>query len=315
MHGADSAPATVKAVRSLLQMPQVIWDSQESEHQLLHHLRFSIEYLRRARLIDSEGRPLNLFGVAAHLYYTEPSNLAVVTLLRSGVIHEICSNKSTIEAKQNLIILFCHFFGRRELPPIYTSKENLEAILRMTKSASKVILPSLHERARTVLLEHNEQILEIFAAYASTFAIHNSNHLGDDDELPMSKLKYTSSRVGVGGLFQQYLEQNYTPVVVRSQFVANSGHGDVFHSVSELAATSRSGIHLNEHATPSMERFIASREGHKGGFALNAYIYDFYMHGQVTTLAAANGIRKGDIWWSLCLSSLCHLLKPFSGTC
>jgi hypothetical protein len=296
MHGGDSAPAIVKAVKSLLQMPQVIWDSQEGEHQLLHHLRFSIEYLQRARLVDGEGRPMNLFGIAAHLYYTEPSNLALVTLLRAGVIHEICSDKSRIRAKRNLIILFCHLFGRRELPSIYTSKENLEAILRMTKSASKVILPPLNDKARTALSKHEKQILEIFTSYASTFATHNSDHLGEDDELPLSKLKYAGSEDGVGDAFQRYLEQCSTPVVVRSLFVANSGHGDVFHSISELAATSRSGIYFNEHATPSMERFIASREERKGGFALNAYIYDFYMHGQVSTLAAANGIRRGDVW-------------------
>jgi len=296
MHGADSAPATVKAVRSLLQMPQVIWDSQEGEHQLLHHLRFSIEYLRRARLVDVEGRPMNLFGIAAHLYYTEPSNLALVTLLRSGVVHKICLDKSMINAKQNLLIFFCHLFGRRELPPIYTSKENLEAILRKTKSASKVILPPLDQKARTVLLEHEKQILEIFTSYASTFAAHNAAHLEANDELPLSKLKYTGSKNGVGGAFKQYLEQSSTPAVVRSLFVANSGHGDVFKSISELAATSRSGINFNEHATPSMERFIISREGYKQKFALNAYIYDFYMHGQVSTLAAANGIRRGDVW-------------------
>jgi hypothetical protein len=296
MHGADLAPVTVKAVRSLLQMPQVIWDSQEGEHQLLHHLRFSIEYLRRARLIDGEGRPMNLFGIAAHLYYTEPSNLALVTLLRAGVIHEICSNKSMIQAKHNLLTLFCHLFGRRELPSVYTSKENLKAILRLTKSASKVILPPLDPRARAVLADHEKQILEIFTSYASAFTAHNSAHLEEDYELPLSKLKYAGSGEGVGGEFQRYLEQNSTPVVVRSPFVANSGHGDVFHSISELAATSRSGINLNEHATPTMERFIVSREGHKSGFALNAYILDFYMHGQVTTLAAANGIRRGDIW-------------------
>jgi len=296
MHGADSAPTTVKSVRSLLQMPQVIWDSQEGEHQLLHHLRFSIEYLRRARLVDGEGRPMNLFGVAAHLYYTEPSNLALVALLRAGVIHDICSNKSMIQAKQDLIILLCHLFGRRELPSIYTSKEHLEKILRLTKSASKVVLPPLNHKARTVLSEHEKEILEIFTSYASTFTTHNLPRLGEDDELPLSKLKYAKPGNEVTGIFQQYLEQNSTPVVIRSLFVANSGHGDVFHSVSELAATARSGISLNEHAIPSLEHLVASREGYKGGFALNAYIYDFYIHGQVSTLATANGIRRGDIW-------------------
>lgn len=296
MHGADPAETTVRAVRSLLQMPQVIWDSQKGEHQLLHHLRFSIEYLRRARLVDGEGRPMNLFGIAAHLYYTEPSNLALVTLLRAGVIHEICSNKSMIRAKQDLLILFCHLFGRRELPSIYTSKEHLEKILRLTKSASKVILPSLNQKAQTVLSKHEKQILEIFTSYASTFATHNLTHLGEDDTLPLSRLKYPGSGDEVGGTFQQYLEQNTSPVVVRSLFVANSGHGDVFRSISELAATSRSGIYLNEHAIPSMKHLFVSREGDSGNFALNAYIYDFYMHGQLSTLAAANCIRKGDIW-------------------
>jgi len=250
-------------------------------------------------LVDGEGRPMNLFGIAAHLYYTEPSNLALVTLIRAGVIHEICSNKSIIQAKQNLIILLSHLFGRRELPPTYTSKESLEAILRLTKSASKVILPPLDHKARAALVEHEEQILRVFTSYASTFAAHNATHLGEEDELPLSKVKYAGSREGIGGAFQRNLEQNSTPVVVRSLFVANSGHGDVFHSISELAATSRSGIYFNEHATPSMERFIASREGNKGGFAPNAYIYDFYMHGQVSTLAAANGIRRGDVWYLL----------------
>lgn len=296
MHGADSAPVTVKAVRSFLEMPQIIWDSGEGKYQLLHHLRFSIEYLQRARLVDGKGRPMNLFGIAAHLYCTEPSNLALVTLLRAGVVHEICLNKSMIQAKRNLLILFCHLFGRRELPPIYTSKENLEEILRMTKSASKVILPDLNNKTRTVLSEHEKQILDIFTSYAFAFATHNSTNLGEDDELPLSKLRYTGSRDGVGGAFEQYLEQSTIPVVVRSLFVANSGHGDVFCSISELAATSRSGIHFNEHAIPSMERFIVSRKNHKRGFALNAYIYDFYIHGQVSTLAAANGIRRGDIW-------------------
>lgn len=291
MHGADSAPATVKAVRSLLQMPQVVLGSQEGEHQLLHHLRFSIEYLQRARLIDGEGRPMNLFGVAAHLYYTEPSNLALVTLIRAGVIHEICS-KSMIQAKQNLIILFCHLFGRRELPVTYTTKEKLEATLRLTKSPSKVFLSPLNSKAQTALEQHENEILKIFTSYASTFATHNSAQLGEDDMLPLSKLKYAGSGEGVGGAFKQYLEENSTPVVIRSLFVANSGHGDVFHSISELAATSRSGIYINEHMTPSMERFIS----YKGGFVLNAYIYDFYMHGQVSTLATANGIRRGDVW-------------------
>ncbi|KAL0566330.1 hypothetical protein V5O48_015688 [Marasmius crinis-equi] len=32
---------------------------------------------------------------------------------------------------------------------------------------------------------------------------------------------------------------------------------------------------------------------------LNAYLFDFYTHGQVSTLSAANGIRRGDVWYLL----------------
>ena len=276
-------------------MPQVIWDSQEGEPQLLHHMRFSIEYLRCARLIDGEGRPMNLFAVAAHLYYTEPSNLALIALLRAGVIHKICSNQSIIMAKQNLLILFCHLFGRRDLPPMYTSKESLKALLRQMKSPSKVILPPLDDRAQSVLMDHEKEILGIFTSYAFTFANHNSKYLGEDNELPLSKLKFAGSEGGVEGELQQYLEECSKPVIVRSSFVASSGHGDVFESISELAATARSGIYINEHATPSMERFSPGQHG----FELNAYVYDFYMHGQVSTLAAVNGIRPGDVWYEL----------------
>jgi hypothetical protein len=71
--GSDNAPVAVKAVRSLLALPQISVASSAGRLQVLHHLRFSIDYLRRSRLLDEHGVPLNLYGLAAHLYYTEPS--------------------------------------------------------------------------------------------------------------------------------------------------------------------------------------------------------------------------------------------------
>ena len=34
-------------------------------------------------------------------------------------------------------------------------------------------------------------------------------------------------------------------------------------------------------------------------FGLNAYLLDFYTHGQATALSSANGIRRGDVWYAL----------------
>jgi hypothetical protein len=293
IEGSGSAPVAVKAVKSLLTLPQIVWGSKQGEHQFLHHVRFSIEYLRRARLLDYQGKPMNLFGIAAHLYYTEPSNLALVALLRAGVLHKICGNRSTITAKQDFIILMAHLFGRRYLPRVYTTDENLKEIIR--KSASKVILPKLNPRARKVLLTHENEILRIFESYALTYAEQNADQLGPDDELPLSKLRYSGTPSS--GTFRQHLHETRTPVVARSVFVANSGHGDAFESVSELARTTRTGLHLNEHAIPSMAGITALPGGGDDVFELNAYLYDFYMHGQVVTLARANGIRRGDVWY------------------
>jgi hypothetical protein len=71
--GSDDAPVAVKAIRSLLTLPQISVSSNSGRDQILHHLRFSIDYLRRSKLLDANGAPLNLYGIAAHLYYTEPA--------------------------------------------------------------------------------------------------------------------------------------------------------------------------------------------------------------------------------------------------
>ncbi|KIY45566.1 hypothetical protein FISHEDRAFT_76421 [Fistulina hepatica ATCC 64428] len=53
-----------------------------------------------------------------------------------------------------------------------------------------------------------------------------------------------------------------------------------------------------------MNRFIAY--GGSGlEHALNSYIYDFYMNGQVEPLTKANGIKRGDIWYLLQDFDLC----------
>jgi hypothetical protein len=73
--GSNNTPVAVRAIKSLLTLPQISVSSEGGRQQLLHHLRFSIDYLRRAKLVDAQGVPLNLYGIAAHLYYTEPSQV------------------------------------------------------------------------------------------------------------------------------------------------------------------------------------------------------------------------------------------------
>ena len=68
LHGSNNAEVCVKAIKSMVSLPHLVIKSPIGREQLLHHLRFSIEYLRRSHLIDQTGRPLNLFSLASHLY-------------------------------------------------------------------------------------------------------------------------------------------------------------------------------------------------------------------------------------------------------
>lgn len=300
LEGSNNADVTVKAIQSLLKLPQISFSSEAGQHQLLHHLRFSIDYLRRSRLLDREGRPMNLFGIAAHLYHTDPSNLALVALLRNGVLHKICNQSSVINAKRDFIILMAHLFGRKYLPEPYTTDENIKLIIK--NSPSIVVLPPLPKAAREVLVEHDQEILRIFTGYALTYATQYRDKLGPDNQMPLRQYQYSGDPTitSTSTLIRMYLKDTATSVVARSTFVANSGHTDSFQTIEELTRTCRSGLHLNENAIPSMSRIIATPiQASEGTFALNAYLLDFYMHGQVSALATANGIRRGDVWYLL----------------
>ncbi|KAH7883469.1 hypothetical protein F5I97DRAFT_1931024 [Phlebopus sp. FC_14] len=300
LDGSGYAPSAVNAVQRLFRLPRISLGSEEGNHQLLHHLRFSIDYLRRARLLDEHGRPFNLFGIAAHLYYTEPSNLALLALLRNGVLHRICSQPSLIQAKRDFILLMSHLFGRRYLPSSYLKSGNMAEIIK--QSASMVVLPPFSEDARRVLEEHDREILRIFTGYALTYSSQHSAELGPDTMLPLSKRNVSGVPTTTNDstpLFFSHLKETAIRVVARSLFAANSGHDDQFDSIAHLARTARRGLSLNEHAIPSLAHITAPMGDSPGQFALNAYILDFYTHGQVPPLSVANAIRRGDVWFVL----------------
>lgn len=295
LEGSSYAPAAVKSVQRLFHLPMISIRSEDGKYQLLHHLRFTIDYLRRARLLDEHGRPFNLFGIAGQLYYTEPSNLALVALIRNGILHKICSQPSMIQAKRNFIILMSHLFARRYLPRSYLNSKQVATTIK--KSSSMVILPPLPDDARHVLEQHNYEILRIFTGHAVTYATKHQNDLGPGSRLPLSNKEIARTPLveESAAEFYAHLQMTAIKAVVRSLFVANSGHDDRFQNVSELARTARLGLSLQEHAIPSFTHIVSPTND----FVLNAYIVDFFTHGQVRPLSEANAIRRGDVWFVL----------------
>ncbi|EIN08256.1 P-loop containing nucleoside triphosphate hydrolase protein [Punctularia strigosozonata HHB-11173 SS5] len=293
--GSGHAEVAVKSVRALLRLPQITVKSDSGHQQVLHHVRFSIDYLRRSGLLEEDGTPMNLYSAAAHLYHTEPSNFALVVLLRAGVFHRICHDMPSVAAKREIILILCHLFQRRYLPRTFASEQYFKEIT--TKYPSVVKLPPLPEHARAVLVDHDQEILRVFKSYAMTYAEQHAQELSQEQCLPLSKQQFAVSD-DLKSAFVRSLRETRIRSIVRSPFVCNSGHGDDFRTVPELTATASRGLHLNADAIPSMSDFTRlPREGYE--YALNAHIYDFYVHGQDETLVRANKIRRGDLWYIL----------------
>ncbi|KAJ7595304.1 hypothetical protein C8J56DRAFT_1115054 [Mycena floridula] len=129
------------------------------------------------------------------------------------------------------------------------------------------------------------------------YVTEHADELGQDCLLSLTKLDFSGTRASTVSRFQKYLHESRVKFATRSAFVANSGHTDDFAAIEELTRTARNGLHLNGHVVPSFAHLTEAGEGE--GHALNAYLFDFYVHGQVASLTNANGIRRGDLWYLL----------------
>jgi ATP-dependent RNA helicase DDX60 len=284
--------------------------------QMAHTFRFSLEYLQRAGLVhvDSSGEmaPNDLAAFVAHLFFMEPSNFAFVSLLvaEDGLLfRRMC--KPGPQRDEKVLSVLCHLFGRKLLP------KNLAAWARRrdsTSGPSTVLLPDLScigdcvetagrdqgvlegELVQRLLQQSNDEALRLLVAYCSCFAAVHGDQLGDDDTLPVTACRPSAtvpageaSEASAGLLVCPDLERLVLPRRVRSIFVALSGHGDRFGSVRELCATLRAGLYLDPQMLPLFELYDAD-------MPLNAYLLDFFKHGQWTALVRYNKIRQEVLW-------------------
>ncbi|KAH8433897.1 putative DEAD/DEAH box helicase [Aspergillus melleus] len=284
---SGQSPFAIQAVNSILSCPRIYLGGPEAKHTVLHHLRFSIEYLRRNHLLDWSGSPLNFAGTISHLYYTENSSFAFHALLSKGYFHELCEDvdRSPEVVTRTLMLVMAHIFGRHYLPR--KTIENHKSVVK--HSPSVVFLPPLPKAAAKAIRAHNKSTLDIYAAYVTTFI---QQHIKDPDcTLPLTGLKQGGDKSPVDICPSLPV---LPPTIVNSSFVALSGHRDTWSSISELCKMVRSGVWLEQSVVPYVA--IDPEEDHA---PLNAYLYDFFRHGNVHALEHGNMVRKGDIWFVL----------------
>jgi superfamily II RNA helicase len=300
LHSSENSPFAVRCVNALLSQPRLYLGGEDAKMTVLHHLRFSIEYLRRQHLLDAQGVPLNFAGAVSHLYFTENSSFAFHALLKDGYFHELCAKVDTNKevVLRELMLTMAHLFGRQHCRQ--ADEEIVQDVVK--KSPSIVFLPSMPEHAANVLRRHNKTTLDIFTAYVRTFVDQHIEEL--DNTLPLTE-------VTVGG--DSAPKAQSRNVKARSAFVALSGFDDKFDSIHDLCSTSRSGVFLEEAVVPHVGLYPEDSD-----LPLNAYLYDFFMHGDVNALITANKIRRGDVWFvlndlSMTLATIVTSLQNFLG--
>lgn len=305
LHGSGHSTSAIRSINSILSQPRICLGGPEMKQTVLHYLRFSIEYLRRNYLLDDTGAPLNFAGCVSHLYYTESSSFAFHALLISGYFDKLCKGIGSEEKRpkilHTLMLVMCHLFGRIPL-----RKSVLESYRTAEKRASSVvILPPLPDKACKILHSHNSQVLDIYSGYVSTFI--DQHVQGHDQSLPFSGVK-CGGNISAVELGLSQVHQPTAPKIT-SPFYALSGKRDNWDTVSDLCESIRSNVWLEASVVPYVP--VAS-ESHP----LNAYLLDFFKHGNIKELETANQIRRGDIWFflndfSMVLATITTTLENF----
>ena len=152
LHGTRNSAFAIRSVESLLSQTRLYLGGPESEDSIKHHLRFSIEYLRRQHLLSAEGEPLNFSGLISHLYFTENSVFAFHSLLKGGYFHSLCSkvHRNPEQVCLELMLVLSHIFGRIFI------RDTQRRVEQAHRSSSIVFLPELPAKAATLLRAHNK---------------------------------------------------------------------------------------------------------------------------------------------------------------
>ncbi|KAJ4265390.1 hypothetical protein NW762_004678 [Fusarium torreyae] len=283
LDGTKISKFATDAVDALLSQTRLYLGGPEAEMSVKHHLRFSIEYLRRQNLLSSNGAPVNFSGLVGHLYFTENAVFAFHSLLRGGYFHEVCKDIDNNRERvlRELMLVLSHLFNRIPI------QQKSKLVKKADRSSSEIFLRRLPDAAEKLLIRHNQETLSIFKDYVHSYV--NQHLVGKPDrELPLTKIS-VGPRESSGGP-----SMSGQANVVRSPFSALSGFTDEFESIKELCSDVRGGIFLEESAIPYIPIWPYDTDAE-----LNAYLYDFFKHGSLKVLIRDNCIKQGDVWFHL----------------
>ena len=144
--------------------------------------RFAMEYLMEESMLDNLGSPLGLAGLAAHLYWAEPANLLLTSLIQRSVFHTICQDHSlSLEQKQKtLLIVLSNIFNPLKLHRSFNTDSAIN-------STSNIVLESPPDFVINAIEQHNKAVSITFFQFCKSVLRDKQEDAWQ--ELPLSRVR------------------------------------------------------------------------------------------------------------------------------
>lgn len=129
-----------------------------NNRKLQSFFRFSMEYLMEEYLLTQSGKTIGLAGLAAHLWWAEPANLLLVSLVQRSVLHKICVDQTLTDEqkKKQLLVVLSTIFDPREI------HSSMDRHIEENKTASKIVLEEPPQFVIDAIAAHNARITQTF---------------------------------------------------------------------------------------------------------------------------------------------------------
>jgi superfamily II DNA or RNA helicase len=320
-------PATALDFES---MTQVFKDSlfvhqREDRLELVErHAQCSLQLLVSMGLIDLQGTPQGLAGIATHLHFEEPANLALCRFLASPHILRLCSHSDF----RGIVILLAHMFGRKPMPRYRVKEfEKLRETLRRSETPCDLVLPELEGSMNELVKEHDKTCFDILNSVIHSHSqtrLQGTTSGSKESWLPLSTLSLPEGRDSTSKIPSEaapdsesvplplhlHLANTSLEVQSRSPCIAIGGFDDRVTCNADLS-TLRSGLNALPFGTLRTEDFLGQQ------LRLNAYALDFFNHGNKEWLTHYNGLRRDDLFYLLgdfvlLLQTICASLTHLS---
>lgn len=116
-------PEVINDLLRLLQKPFYASEDPSLDQKMKHLCSYALVYLRQQLMLNSTGQAYGFAGLATHMFWSEPSNYAFVTLLRKRVFHTICESAPGFQQNtqaygdvvKQILLVMSHLFERVRL--------------------------------------------------------------------------------------------------------------------------------------------------------------------------------------------------------